>query len=169
MHPRNAILTAPLLLLLSACGGSMSDLEDYATDVKSRKSGEVDPIPQIVPYSPFTYVASGRRDPFAALTFARANSDDGLRPDLNRNREPLEEYPLDGLRMVGTIRRRDDRYALVRAADGIIHRVTTGNYMGQNFGKIIAISDADIQLVELISDGFGGYTEQPANIALSTD
>lgn len=164
------LLTATLLTGLNACGGTMDDLEAYANEVKARKSGEVDPIPQIVPYAPFTYTANARRDPFTALVFARPDtSDSGIKPDLNRNREPLEEYPLDGLRMVGTIFMQSGRYALVRSPDGVIHRVTIGNYLGQNFGKIVGINDSDVQMVELLPDGFGGYMEQAASIALTQD
>ena len=162
-------LAVVLALLLAGCGGGMRDLEEYAEEVKSRKSTDIEPIPQIIPYSPFLYDPAGRRDPFVALNLAppAESATATVAPDLNRNREPLEEFPLDSLRMMGTIEMRGTRYALVRGGDGIIHRVTVGNYMGQNYGKIVAINEAEVQLVELIPDGFSGYMEQPASIALS--
>lgn len=163
------LLVAAALPVLTGCGVGMSDLEDYAEEVKSRKSTDIEPIPQIIPYSPFLYDPAGRRDPFVALNLAPPPETvtTTVSPDLNRNREPLEEFPLDSLRMMGTIEMRGARYALVRGGDGIIHRVTVGNYMGQNYGKIVAINEAEVQLVELIPDGFSGYMEQPASIALS--
>ena len=155
-------------LLLAGCGAGMSDLEDYAEEVKSRKSADIEPIPQIIPYTPFLYDPAGRRDPFLALNYApKETIASTVTPDLNRNREPLEEFPLDSLRMMGTIEMHGTRFALVRGGDGIIHRVTVGNYMGQNYGKIVSISEAEVQLVELIPDGFSGYMEQPASIALT--
>ncbi len=159
---------AVLLPLFAGCGAGMGDLESYAEEVKSRKSTDVEPIPQIIPYTPFLYEVSARRDPFMALKFAQPQTvTTSVAPDLNRNREPLEEFPLDSLLMMGTIEMRGARFALVRGGDGIIHRVTVGNYLGQNYGKIVAISQGDVQLVELIPDGFSGYIEQPASIALS--
>lgn len=166
---RRILALASAALVLTGCGGGIGDLEDYAEEVKSRKSTDIEPIPQIIPYSPFLYDPAGRRDPFAALNLAPPpeTATATTAPDPNRNREPLEEFPLDSLRMMGTIEMRGTRYALVRGGDGIIHRVTVGNYMGQNYGKIVAINEAEVQLVELIPDGFSGYMEQPASIALS--
>lgn len=162
------LLVLALLPFFGGCGAGMGDLEDYAEEVKARKSTDVDPIPQIIPYSPFLYDPAGRRDPFVSLKFAQPQTvTSTIAPDLNRNREPLEEFPLDSLRMMGTIEMRGTRFALVRGGDGIIHRITVGNYMGENYGKVIAINEAEVQLIELIPDGFSGYMEQPASIALS--
>ena len=69
--------------------------------------------------------------------------------------------------MVGTLQRQSDRYALILAPDGILHRVTYGNHAGQNYGEITVITDAEVQLIEIIPDGFGGFMNRPASIALS--
>ena len=90
------------------------------------------------------------------------NAVDG--PDRNRPREFLEQFPLDTLRMVGTLADRRASFGLVQTTDGLVHRVAVGNHMGQNYGRIVAISDSEIQLVEIISDGLGGYLERPAAI-----
>lgn len=158
-------------LLLAACGGDMSDLETYALEVKSRKSRAIEPIPQIKPYEPFTYEANDRRDPFAPLLQTRADvlaaaGEGALRPDLNRPKEPLEEFPLDGLRMLGTITMQNRAYALIKAPDAVVHRVSVGDHMGQNFGKVTGISESEVVLVEIIQDGFGGWMQRPASIAL---
>jgi type IV pilus assembly protein PilP len=87
-------------------------------------------------------------------------------PDRNRNREPLEEFPVDSLRMVGTIDFNGHTYALVKAPDSVIHRVTIGDHMGQNYGKIVTITPSEVDLSEVIPDGFGGWTERPASLAL---
>ncbi len=69
--------------------------------------------------------------------------------------------------MVGTLDINDTVYGLVQTSDGLIHRVIPGNYMGQNDGRITAVTDSEINLVEIISDGIGGYIERDAAIGLS--
>ena len=154
---------------LSACSSGMSDLENYVTEVKGRKTRQIEPIPQVKQYEAFTYKAEDRRDPFVRAEPPRdANAPNSLlRPDLTRNREPLEEFPLDGLRMLGIINKDKTNYALVKAPDNVVHRVTLGNHMGQNYGKIVKVTETQVDLVEVIPDGFGGFMERPANLALT--
>lgn len=163
---------AILLGLLSACGSGMGDLEQFVAATKARKSTQIPPIPQIKQYEAFSYVPGTRRDPFVPQEPVRqssgfAASSKGLHPDLHRNKEPLEEYPLDSLSMVGTINFNDKIYALVKAPDNVIHRVTLGDHMGQNYGAITRITETEITLAEIIPDGFGGWTQRPASIALA--
>ena len=150
--------------LLSACS-SDDDLQQYIAQVKARKSNKIDPIPQIKQYEAFTYVAGDRREPFTPSLPESARNGDGVHPDMSRNREPLEEFPLDALKMVGLINFNKVVYAMIRAPDGVIHRVSVGNYMGQNFGKITSISESEVSLDEIVPDGFGGFKEQPASLA----
>lgn len=159
-------------VVLSACGGEMDDLREYIDDVKARPGGRIEPLPEIRPTPTFVYTADqdGARSPFVPDTpQARVSeSPDAVRgPDPNRPREFLEQFPLDTLRMVGTLEVRGAAYGLIQTADGLIHRVATGNHLGQNYGRITAITDSEIQLVEIISDGLGGYLERPAAVALS--
>lgn len=154
---------------LGACGPGASDLDRYIAEVKVRKSRDIDPIPQIKPYQPFEYVMLDRRDPFVPVDTRdeRAVNPSGLRPDLRRNREPLEEYPLDALRMVGVIGTVAGTYALVKSPDGVVHRVGQHQHMGQNNGEVVAIAESEVSLLELVADGFGGWTQRPASLALS--
>lgn len=159
-----------LLVGLSGCGIiGMGDLEEFVAQEKAKKSAKIEPIPQIKQYEAFAYTEGARRDPFIATEPQRAGGGggSGLQPDLRRNKEPLEEYPLDALRMVGTIQLNNQTYALVKAPDRIVHRVMRGNHMGQNFGAIIKIDDAEITLTEIIPDGFGGWMQRPATLALA--
>ena len=94
-------------------------------------------------------------------------ADGGTRPDETRSREFLDSFPLDTLRMVGTLQLGEINFGLVQTSDGLIHRVIPGNYMGQNDGRIIAISDSEIELIEIISDGIGGYLEREAGVSLA--
>jgi type IV pilus assembly protein PilP len=155
---------------LGACSQGMGDLEQYVAEVKARKTAKIDPIPQIKPYEAVAYVAGDRRDPFVPATPDRDRSQPSASavpgPDRNRNREPLEEFPVDSLRMVGTIDFNGHTYALVKAPDSVIHRVTIGDHMGQNYGKIVTITPSEVDLSEVIPDGFGGWTERPASLAL---
>lgn len=165
-----ACLLLTLLAGLSACGIiGMGDLEEFVAQEKAKKSAKIEPIPQIKQYEAFAYTEGARRDPFVAAEQQRAGGGggSGLQPDLRRNKEPLEEYPLDALRMVGTIELNNQIYALVKAPDRIVHRVMRGNHMGQNFGAIVKIDDAEITLTEIIPDGFGGWMQRPATLALA--
>lgn len=168
---RSLVLLVVLLMTatLAGCSSGMADLEQYVTEVKSRKTRQIEPIPQIKQYEAFTYVDGGRRNPFVRSEPQKDPNAPGnnIRPDPNRNPEPLEEFPLDGLRMLGTINKEKSVFALVKAPDNVVHRVTLGNHMGQNYGKITAITESAIDLVEIIPDGFGGFMERPANLALS--
>jgi type IV pilus assembly protein PilP len=168
---RARVLGLILPLLLAGCGQDMSDLEEYAQEVKSRTSKNIDPIPQIKTFEPFTFEAANRRDPFLPTLQSReeqvaAASGGGLQPDRDRPKEPLEEFPLDALRMVGTITMQKRAFALIRAPDAVVHRVSVGDHLGQNYGKITGISETEIVLMEIIPDGFGGFIQRPATVAL---
>jgi type IV pilus assembly protein PilP len=155
---------------LSACGSANDDLRAYIDEVKARPGGRIEPLPQVQPAPTFAYEPGVRRSPFMPDAPQRRVSNDPSAvegPDQNRPREILENFPLDTLRMVGTLGDRQASFGLVQTNDGLVHRVRVGEHMGQNYGRIISISDSEIQLVEIISDGLGGYLERPAAIALA--
>jgi type IV pilus assembly protein PilP len=158
-----------LALGLSACGGGADDLDAYVNEVKKRKGGVIEPLPEITPYEVFNYLADkqGIRSPFRPDTPQSVGGISGPRPDDERSREYLESFPLDALGMVGTLHVDETMYGLVRTSDGLIHRVAPGNFMGQNDGRITGISESAIELVEIISDGIGGYIERDAAVGLS--
>ncbi|MEN0044986.1 MAG: pilus assembly protein PilP [Pseudomonadota bacterium] len=170
---RRAALCAAVAatLTLSGCGGDMDDLERYIDQVKSRPGKRPDPLPEIKPYETFTYIADaeGLRSPFEPDTPAAASGGEsgGVRPDTTRSREYLEEFPLDSFDMVGTLTLGGNTFGLLRAQDGLVHRVLPGNYIGQNEGRISAISESEIQLIEIVSNGIGGYIERDVAIALA--
>ena len=153
---------------LTACGGDMDDLDQYINEIKAKPGGRIDPLPEITPYEIYTYIADaqGLRSPFVPDTQQSALSSSGARPDRDRSREYLESFPLDTLSMVGTLDMGGTVYGLVQTADGLIHRVVPGNYLGQNDGRIKEISESAISLVEIISDGIGGYIERDAAVGL---
>lgn len=163
---RQAAILA-LALALGACGGGMEDLDAYITEVKSRPGGRIDPLPQIKPYEMYTYSAQTMREPFVQDKPKVTQAQTGPKPVLNRNKEYLEQFPLDSLTMVGTLSQQNRTYALVQTQDGLVHRVVPGNYVGQNDGRIVAISDAEIRVEELVPDGIGGFFKRSAAIGLS--
>ena len=159
-----------LAIGLVACSGNMDDLRAYIDEVKARPGGIIAPLPQVVPAPSFAYEANGRRSPFMPESPQSRPSTDpsGIQgPDQDRPREFLEQFPLDTLRMVGTLAASGNSFGLVQTSDGLIYRVTVGHHLGQNYGRVTTISDSEIALVEIISDGLGGYLERPAAIGLS--
>jgi type IV pilus assembly protein PilP len=154
------------MLLAAGCSRGMSDLDSYIAEVKARPGGRIEPLPEIKTYETFDYEPGDARSPFVADAPAASRSDGGVRPDADRRREYLEGFPLDTLRMVGTLHLGGQLYGLVQTRDKLVHRVVVGNYLGQNDGRIISITDSAIQLLEIIPDGLGGYIERAASIGL---
>lgn len=155
-----------LLILLStaflfACSNDMSDVKNAISEIKASTPADIEPIPEIKVYEKYTYQSTGLRSPFMpdenAEEAAAAAQGNGLRPNPNRNKEFLEDFPLDTLTMVGTLNTNNVNYALVLTADGLIHQIRAGNYIGQNEGEILNISDRGIAIRELVPDGLGGY------------
>ena len=167
------ILAAALLALalapLAGCGGGTSDLKRELEEKKKQPGGRIEPLPEIKPYESFVYDPGGIRSPFQPSVAVVAPGAGGVRPDVRRNREFLEGFSLDTLRMVGTLRQAGRNYGLVQTKDGLVHRVLPGNYVGQNDGRVTAVGDSKITVVEIVPDGLGGYIERPAAIALATN
>jgi len=161
--------------LLTACGGgSMADLDHFIAETKQAHQGKVDPLPEFPEYKNFIYTAEEARDPFrpqidTSNTVASADEYAGPRPEATRRREPLESYPVDALKMVGLLQQKSQTWGLVRDPDGTIHRVQPGNYAGQNHGKIIQVSETEIQIVELVPDGLSGWVNREAQLAMAED
>lgn len=161
------VLTALLSTGLVACGGDMSDLEGYIAEVKQRKGGPIEPLPQIKPYETFRYRSDTQRSPFVPdVQKAATERPDGPAPIVNRNKEYLEQFPLDSMSMVGTLERDGRVFGLVQTQDGIVHRVTPGNYIGQNDGRIVDVTDGGIAVEELVADGIGGFFKRSAEIGI---
>jgi len=159
--------------LLGGCApDDTSDLQRYINEIKARPGGAIPPLPEIRVVEPFLFRPDGLRDPFTPVeqpeketTAASAGS--GIKPDFARVREELESFPLDSLRMVGTLRNKQGLWALVRTNDGTVHRVRTGNYLGKNHGRILQITEDKIELMEIVPDQQPGtWREQPASLTL---
>ncbi len=168
---RVSLVTVAATLLLAGCSRDMGDLEAWVEEIKRRPAVRIEALPQVKPYETFSYTVHAQRSPFIPSAPVRQQVPDdgtgGVRPDADRNREYLEDFPLDTLRMVGTVTMGGETYALIRSNDGSVHRVRVGNYLGQNHGRITSISEISVALIEIIPDGTGGWTERAAAVALS--
>jgi type IV pilus assembly protein PilP len=168
MHSLRMLVAVIPSLVLVACGGDVSDLTSYIDDVKSRPGGRIEPLPQIKPYETFQYAANQARSPFAPDTpQVSEQAPTGPSPVKNRNKEYLEQFPLDTLSMVGTLQREGKTFGLLQTTDGLVHRVLPGNYVGQNEGRIVTVGDAAIEVEELVSNGIGSFFKRTAAIGLN--
>jgi type IV pilus assembly protein PilP len=152
--------------LLVGCSSKDSALAQFIETTKTEPGGRVEPLPEVKPYDSFVYAGTIKRSPFVPGG-SGLGSNAGVRPTTNRNREFLEQFSLDTLKMVGTLKQGGANFGLVRVADGRVHKVAVGNYIGQNDGKITDIAANKISVTEVVPDGLGGYMQRAAAIGLS--
>ena len=170
-----ALSVTLLVVTLAGCAQSRSELETYIAEVKQRPGRPVPPLPKMQEFETFEYAAHDMRDPFAKIATDQSEESDavaagnGIRPDRTRRKEELEGYPLDALDMVGTMGSGVDIFGLVKDPNGVVHRVKTSNFLGQNDGKILGIYEDRIELVELFPNGLGGWEERRSAIALDDE
>ena len=162
---RLAVFAALIAGVLIGCSGRDADLDRFVDATKNEPGGRVEPLPEVKPYEAYTYTDQEMRSPFVPGGSGALSA--GLRPDSKRNREFLEQFSLDTLKMVGTLNLGGNRYGLVATKDGRVHRVVVGEHIGTNDGKITDITPSKIALVEIIPDGLGGYIERPAALGLN--
>lgn len=170
-HARRWLCLGLAGCLLAACGSAdMTDLQAYVQAVRQRPKAPIEPLPDIKVVEPFLFRPNAVRDPFELDEVLKepeeVQVETGIRPDMLRPREELENFELDTLRMVGTVRQSGLVWALVGAKDGTIHRVRVGNYIGRNYGKVVNILDNQIELVEIYAESSGVWRERKAIIAM---
>lgn len=176
-----------LLVILSLLGCAKEDtteLTKYIAEIKARPKSPIEPLPEIKVVEPFVFNAKGIRDPFAPIVentqdeSGGKNIGSGIKPDPLHQKEELEQYPLDALKMVGTVYKEDSLWALITVNElnadaknkekGIspIHRVRVGNFLGTNYGKITRINNDKIELTEIVPDKPGSWREQEQTLPL---
>jgi type IV pilus assembly protein PilP len=159
-------------LLCVALGGCSSDgledLREFVNNAYADRKPKVEPLPEIKMQETFIYNSENLPDPFAAFNLKpqSSTSASGPRPDPNRRKEPLEDYPLDSLKMVGTLTRGKQAWAVIQAPDGTVHRAQVGDHLGQNSGMINKITEEKVDLIELIQGTMGDWVEREANLTL---
>jgi type IV pilus assembly protein PilP len=169
--PTNLFYKSALVLLLvgllSACGGGEGDdLDKFMASAANDMGKAVEPLPEVLPYSPLEYNADGTlTDPFKARkALSRAGA---LQPNTNRPKEALEAFPLESLKYVGSLSKNKSIFALIKTPDNTIQQVKTGNYVGPNFGLVTQINESDIVVKEIVQDDLtGDWVERNASINL---
>jgi len=157
-----------LAILLTSCGGGQGDdLDKFMQEAGHGLKAKIEPLPEVIPYTPLEYNADAvLHDPFKPRK-TQAIKASGIQPDFNRPKEPLETYPLESLKYVGSLSKENLEYALIKTPDNNVQQVTIGNYIGQNFGIVTDINEAEVQLKEIVQDSASGdWIEQSASIAL---
>ena len=162
------ILVMAMVVAMAGCSGRPSDLDRWTEQVKAKPAGPLPPIPAAPEYDQFLYKAHDLRDPFTPFKrVAAPGQAQGPRPDPDRPKEPLEEFALDGLKMVGTIGSGPRLTALVMDPNKVTHRVVPGQRMGQRDGRIIGIEPGRVVLMELTPAAGGGWEEVQTVVNLS--
>lgn len=167
---RTLLLLCLLTGVLVGCGsGDTSDLQAFMDETRAKPRGSIEPLPQFRAYEPFTYAASALRSPFQAPVridpTVRQRGTGNIKPDVNRPKQFLEGFNIETFSMVGILANASGRYALVNGAGGV-HRVKVGDYLGRNDGRITKITDGEIDVIEIVPDGEGGWLERPRTITL---
>jgi type IV pilus assembly protein PilP len=163
-------LASLLACSLTACAGSeFADLKQFVNESGREMTGRIEPLPAMKPYEPFAYVAFDLPDPFKPRKITPAKSGGGLQPDLNRRKEPLEAYPLENLKMVGTLNRGRNFFALIKTPDNTLARIRNGNYLGQNFGHVLEVTESQVKLKEVVQDTAGDWSERISTLQLQDE
>lgn len=163
------LITGLVCVSLSGCSSDgLEDLREFVKTAHADRKPKVEPLPEIKMQETFIYNSADLTDPFAAFNLKPQSqkSASGPRPDPNRRKEPLEDYPLDSLKMVGTLTRGQQAWAVIQAPDGTVHRAQIGDHLGQNSGMINKITEEKVDLVELIQGAAGDWVEREANLTL---
>lgn len=157
------------VFLLAACGADEhAELKKWMDESAKDMKGKVPPLPQIKTFPVVAYDAGGLPDPFGAARLETAKASGaggGIKPDMNRRREPLEAYPLENLKMVGVMNMGSRPVAIINA-DKTLFQVSVGHYMGQNFGVVTKITESDLTLKELVEDTNGDWVERVTTLQL---
>lgn len=161
-------------LLLSACGSSDQELQSWMTEQRNQSRSRVDRLPEPTKFSPQPYTQEGSVEPFSNQKLAQALKRDSnqatvntalIAPELARRKEPLEASPLDAVVMVGSLIKVGQPVALVRV-DNLLYQVRVGNYLGQNYGRIIKVTETGLSLREIVQDAAGEWIERSATLQL---
>lgn len=172
---RGLVLLA-LAMSLQACDSGHADLQNWMDETRRNTPTRIDKVEEPKRFEPFRYQANQASDPFA-LTRLRAMAsaaaaagqpsaaNAGVRPNDKRVREPLEAFPLDLFRMVGSLRRGREHIGLLRA-ENQLHQIRIGQYIGQNHGRVVQISDERILIREIVEDAAGEWTQRDTEMRL---
>lgn len=168
-----SLLTASVLSVVSltACTGEQDELQQWMDQQKREVKPNVQPLSAPKKFNPQAYLALNGVDPFSTQKLTVALKQEARQPnsilaaEINRRKEPLEAYPIDGMTMVGSVVKQGRQYALLKV-DNLLYQVKVGDYLGQNYGKIMKITETDISLREIVQDAAGEWIERPGSLQL---
>ena len=167
-----AIIAGLASLALAGCGSErhLDEVRQFVKSSDSMPRGRIPPLPEVKPYVPFEYEAFNLIDPFVPRQIeapkAAGTAPGTLQPPKDHRKGPLEAFPLENLKMVGTLQQKKDMFALIKAPDNNLYRVKPGDYMGQNFGRIVAIDESAVKLKELVQSGGNDWREEDRSLLL---
>lgn len=165
------LLAVALSLGLSACGSDNDELQVWMDQERQQVRPNVQPLSPPQKFNPQAYAGMDGVEPFSAQKLAGALKQEARQPnsavaaELNRRKEPLEAFPLDSMSMVGSVQRKGQPFALLKV-DGLLYQVKAGDYIGQNYGKILKISETEVSLREIVQDAAGEWIERPTTLQL---
>lgn len=175
MMPRSSLAPLAVAVLLAACGQSQQEeVQEWMAQQRAATRPQVKPIPEPKKFTPQAYTQEGSFDPFSSQKLTQALRRDSqqstssvalLAPELQRRKEPLEAYPLDSMSMVGTLVKQGQPVALVKV-DNLLYQVRPGNYLGQNYGRIMKVGESELVLREIVQDAGGEWIERTATLQL---
>lgn len=169
-HAPRVCLTVAVMALatsqLAACGGGEDEnLQQWMASTRAARVPPPEPLPDVKPYVPREYAGRGAPEPFAQTKIGELNKAMSESPEAGRRHEPLEDFPLENFKMLGMMRKNGETYGVVRV-DNKIHHVKVGQYLGQNYGRVVRISDQEIVLRELVREGVTDWKEKMTSLKL---
>ncbi|HRP27602.1 MAG TPA: pilus assembly protein PilP [Burkholderiaceae bacterium] len=159
------------LAMLAACSGEQEELQQWMEQQKREVKPSVQPLTPPKKFDPQPYASADGVEPFSPQKLTVALKQESRQPnsviaaEYNRRKEPLEAFPLDSMRMVGSVVKDGRTYALLRV-DNLLYQVKPGDYLGQNYGKITRITETGVALREIVQDAAGEWIERPASLQL---
>lgn len=174
MSPARLVLLLAALMLTACAGDEHQDVKEWMREASKDLKGNVPPLPELKPFPIVSYGSADLVDPFRASKVVpeKAAAAGGKSPDFDRPREPLEAYPLESLKLVGTMMpgtgNTKTPYALIQSGDGLNY-IVVGNHLGQNFGVVTAITANEVQIKETVKDPTGqsaDWVDRPASLYL---
>jgi type IV pilus assembly protein PilP len=161
--------------VLTACGSSSGDeLREWMAAQRAQAQPRVIPMAEPKQFKPESYTLTNEADPFGKLKLTQALGKEAnlaasngalIAPELKRRKEPLEEFPLDSMTLVGSMVRDKKPVALVKVGP-LLYQVRLGDYLGQNYGRVVKIVENEITLREIVQDAIGEWIERPASLLL---
>ena len=163
------------VLVLAGCGSSSQDgIHQWMAEQRAQTKPKIQPIPEPKKFTPQAYTQEAAIDPFSSQKLTQAlkreqtqstSSAALLAPELARRKEPLESFPLDAVMMVGSLVKKGQPVALVKV-DNLLYQVHPGNYLGQNYGRIMKVAETEVVLREIVQDAAGEWIERTATLQL---